>query len=140
MAKREPIGRDDLLKELKELLGATIREEKQLDGTIVMVGGDPGEVIVRLCRSKVSIAIFRVCWEGPYTAVVRPIDFATLNWRRLPASTLLMSIHSLITTAREVRTATYRQCKRCRKTTPPEWMHDEKTCHSCAERHLGIVH
>jgi hypothetical protein len=24
--------------------------------------------------------------------------------------------------------------------TPPEWMHDDKTCHSCPGRYLGVVH
>ena len=140
MVNLEPIDRDGLLRKLRELLGASIREETQLDGTIVMVGGDPGEVIVRVGRSKVSIALFRVSWDGPHTPVVRPINFATLNWRRLPASTLKMTLHGLIIAVREVRTATYRRCERCGKTKPPEWMHDQQTCQSCAERYLGVVH
>ena len=140
MDNREPISRDEVLKELKELLGASIREETQFDGTIVMVGGDPAEVIVWVGRRKVSIALFRVCWEGPHTPMVRPIHFATLNWRRIPASTLIAALHSLINAAREVRRAKYRRCERCGEIKPPEWMHDEKTCQSCAEKHLGVVH
>jgi hypothetical protein len=46
MANKELIDRDYLLREIRDLLGASIREETQLDGTIVMVGGGPGEVIV----------------------------------------------------------------------------------------------
>ena len=140
MVNLEPIDRDGLLRELRELLGASIREETQLDGTIVMVGSDPGEVIVRVGGSTVFIALFRVSWDGPYTSVVRPIKFATLNWRRLPASTLMMTLHGLVIAVREVRTATHRRCERCGKTKPPEWMHDPKTCQSCAERYLGGVH
>ena len=56
----EPIDRDGLLRKLRELLGASIREETHLDGTILMVGGDPGEIVVRVGRSKVSIALFRL--------------------------------------------------------------------------------
>lgn len=140
MGNRESMGRDDLPMEVSQLLGSAIYEETQLDGTIVMVGGDPGEVIVRVGRSEVSIALFRVCWEGPHTSVVRPVHLATLIWRRLPASTLMVTLDSLIIAAREVRTATYRQCGRCGETKPPEWMHDQKTCQSCAERYLGVVH
>lgn len=140
MLNLEPIDRDVLLRELRELLGVSIREETQLDGAIVMVGGDTGEVIVRVGGSRVSIALFRVCWDGPHTPVVRPIHFATLNWRRLPASTLMMTLHRLINAAREVRTMTYRRCDRCGKTKAPEWMHDQKTCQSCAEQHLDVVH
>jgi hypothetical protein len=75
----EPIGRDALLTEHREVLGASIREETQLDGTIVMIGGDPGEVIVRVDGSNVSIALFRVSWNGPYTPVVRPIKVCNLE-------------------------------------------------------------
>jgi hypothetical protein len=140
MVNREPIDRDGLLRELRELLGVSIREETQLDGTIVLVGGDPGEVIVRVGGSKVSIALLRVCWDGPHTPVVRPIRFANLNWRRLPAPTLMMTLPGLIAAVREVRTANYRRCERCGETRPPEWMHDQNTCQSCAEQHLGVVH
>jgi hypothetical protein len=135
MVNLEPIDRDGLLRKNRELLGASIREETQLDGTIVMVGGDPGEVIVRVDGSKVSIAMVRVSWDGPYTPVVRPIKFATLNWRRLPAFTLIMALHGLIIAVREVRTTKYRRCERCGKTKPPEWMHDQQTCQSCAARY-----
>jgi hypothetical protein len=47
MVNNEPIDRDFLLREIRELLGVSIREETHFDGRIVMVGGDPGEVIVR---------------------------------------------------------------------------------------------
>jgi hypothetical protein len=140
MKDRQPMDREFLLRELRELLAAPVREETQLDGSVVMVGGDPGEVIVRVGAAKVSVAVFSIRWEGPHTPVVRPIHFATLSWRRLPASTLMMTLHGLIRAAREVRTAKYRRCERCGEMNPPEWMHDEKTCQSCAEQHLGVVH
>ena len=140
MTDRNPIDREFLLRELRELLAAPVREETQLDGSVVMIGGHPGEVVVRVCADKLSVAVFSVRWEGPHTPAVRPNHFATLSWRRLPASTLMMTLHGLISAAREVRTAKYRRCERCGEMNPPEWMHDEKTCQSCAERHLGVVH
>jgi hypothetical protein len=127
-------------KELRELLPSSIREETQLDRSVFIVVGDPGEVIVRVGGSKVSVSVFSVRWEGPHTPVVQPRHLATLNWRRIPASTLMMTLHGLLRAAREVRTAKYRQCERCGETKPPEWMHEEKTCQSCAEQHLGIVY
>src|SRR4051812_12694982 len=42
MTDREPIDREFLLKQLRELLPGPVREETQLDGTLVMIGGDPG--------------------------------------------------------------------------------------------------
>jgi hypothetical protein len=140
MNDRQPMDREFLLRELRELLATPVREERQLDGSIVMVGGDPGEVIARIGASKLTVAIFSVRWEGPHTPVVRSKHFATLSWRRLPASTLMMTLHGLIRAAREARTARYRRCERCGEMKPPEWMHDEKTCQSCAEQYLGVVH
>ena len=140
MSDLEPIDRDYLLQELQEFLPDPVREETQLDGEVVLVGGDPGEVIVRISGNKVSIAVYSVRWEGPHTPVTRPKQLATLKWKRLPASTTMMTLHGLISAAIEIRRAKYRKCERCGETNPPEWMHDEQTCHSCAEKHMGVVH
>jgi hypothetical protein len=136
MIESEPVNRECLLRELRELLVAPVCEEPQLDGSIVMVGGDPGEVIIRVRAHKVSIAVFSIRWEGPHTPLVRPKHIATLSWQRLPASTLMRTLQGLIRAACEVRTAQYRECERFGKTNPPEWMPDEKTCQRCAERYL----
>lgn len=58
------IDRHDLLREIHELWPAPIHKETQLDGTAILVGGDPAEVIVCLSGSKVSIAVYSVRWEG----------------------------------------------------------------------------
>jgi len=134
------LDREARLDEIKRLLPDPMREETQLDGDVVLVGGDPGEVIVRIGGSKVSIAMYSVRWEGPHTPVVRPKELATLNWKRLPASRTIMELYSLIESAVEIRRAKYGKCVRCGNTNPPEWMHDENTCQSCAERYLGVVH
>jgi hypothetical protein len=140
MTDLESIDRDLLLNEIKRLLPEPIREETQLDGDIVLVGGDPGEVIVRFDNHKVVIAVFSIRWEGPHTPVVRPRQLASLNWKRLPVSRTMMAVHGLIKSAIEIRRSKYRKCSRCEETKPPEWMHDQNTCQSCAERHLGVVH
>jgi hypothetical protein len=140
MADLAPHNEDSLLREIRELLPAPVREQTQLDGSLVCIGGDPGEVVVRIRGSKVAVAVFGVLWKGPHTPVVRPESIGSLNWRRLPASGMWMGLHNLINLARELRLAKYGKCERCGETKPPEWMHDNKTCQSCAERHLGIVH
>jgi len=140
MSEMEPIERESLLDEIRNLLPEPIRTETQLDGDFVLVGGDPGEVIVRISGSKVSIAMYSVRWEGPHTPVTRPKQLATLNWKRLPASTTMMTLHGLVSAAIELRRTKYRKCEKCGETKPPEWMHDERTCQSCAEQHLGVVH
>lgn len=140
MSNLEPISQCMLRQELRSLLPDPVREETQLDGTLVLIGGYPGEVVVRIHGSRATVAVFAIVWEGPHTSVVRPMSLGSLNWRRLPASSLLMAIHQLIKSARELRLANYKKCERCGETMPPEWMHDGKTCQSCAERYLGVVH
>lgn len=140
MTDLESIDSDWLLKEVQELLPEPVRQETQLDGDVVLTGGNPGEVIVRIGESKVSIAVYSVRWEGPHTPVVRPKQLATLNWKRLTASRTIIELQSLIESAVEIRRSKYGKCARCGETHPPEWMHDENTCQSCAERYLGVVH
>lgn len=140
MTDLKPIERDVLHQEMRRVLPNPVQEEHQLDGSQVMIGGDPGEVVVRVFGSQVSVAVFAVVWEGPHSPVVHPKSIGSLNWERLPASRLLMNLHNLIDSARDLRRSTYRNCGRCGETNPPEWMHDEETCQSCAERYLGVVH
>lgn len=119
---------------------APVREERQIDGTMVLIGGDPGEVAVRVRGSQVSVGIFGIVWQGPHTPVVCPKSIGNLNWKRLPASRLLLSLRNLIESARELRRSTYGNCERCGETNPPEWLQDDKTRQECVERHLGVVH
>ena len=136
----EPIDRYLLLDRIKEELPQPLSESNQLGGELVFIGGDPGEVVVRMNRTKVTVAIFRVEWEGSHTPVVRPQVLATLSWRRLPAIRMMMTLHDMIAIAKEIRKARYRKCERCGETKPPEWMHNATICQSCAEKHLGVVY
>jgi hypothetical protein len=132
--------RESLVEYVKELLPDPIRESEGLDGALTMVGGDPGEVIVRLTADDVSVSLFSVQWDGPHTPRVLPRPFASLVWSQIPAASLMMAIHALVAAASEVRRSSYSVCERCGKTKPPEWMHGESICRSCAERELGVVH
>ncbi len=64
------LDREALLEEINRCLPDPVRKETQLDGDVVLVGGDPGEVIVRISSNKVSIAVYSVRWEGPRTPVI----------------------------------------------------------------------
>lgn len=140
MTEFDPINREHLVHEIQRVLRDPTRQETQMDGSLTFVGGDPGEVIVRVSESQVSVSVFSIRWEGPHTPVVRPKQLGRLNWKRLPASRLMMVLQDLIESAQEIRRAEYRKCERCGKTNPPEWMHNATTCQACAERDLGVVH
>jgi hypothetical protein len=141
MSHIEPIDRDFLLNQIEDgLLPKPVKVEHQLGGRIVMVGGKPGEVIVRITGSKVSVAVFTVRWEGAHARVVRLQVLGTLSWRCLPANRLMMALDDLVCTAAEMRRAEYRKCELCGEIKPPEWMHNATTCQSCAEQHLGVFY
>jgi len=140
MTDIEPLERNELLREIRAFLPFPVSEEMQLDGAEVFVGGDPGEVVVRVRKNRVSVCIYAVEWDGPHIPVTRSKGIGNVNWKRLPAHRLLMALRNLIDSAREIRRSRYGKCELCGETNPPEWMHDGKTCQSCAERHLGVVH
>lgn len=140
MTEFHPVDREHQLHEIQRVLPDPTRQETQMDGSLTFVGGDPGEVIVRVSESQVSVSVFSIRWDGPHTPVVCPKQLGKLNWKRLPASRLMMVLHDLIESAQEIRRAEYRKCERCGKTKPPEWMHDATTCQACAERDFGVVY
>ena len=140
MSAAEPIDRESLVDEVRRLLPDPLREERQLDGSFVIVGGDPGEVIVRISGGTVSIALYQIRWDGPCTPVVYSKRLASLNWKRLPAISTMMTLRELIESARELRRSNYRKCERCGEMTPPEGMLGEfNVCHSCGERYMGVT-
>jgi NADH pyrophosphatase NudC (nudix superfamily) len=134
------ITHETLLLEVRKQIPHPVKTESQLDGTIVLTGGKPGEVIVRINEDEISIAVFAIRWDGPHTRVVNPRELAKFNWRLLPASQTIEAVQGFISSAVQLRRAEYRQCEQCGETTPPEWMHDKRVCHSCAEHHLGVIY
>ena len=131
---------EGLLASVAHELPRPVEQETTPDGATVLVGGDPGEVVVRLTRSSASVAEYAVEWLGPGEPAVRPIAIGTIRWRRTTEIHALSVLRTLVQAARESRRAKYRVCGYCEKETPPEWLHDERTCQSCAQAHLGVVY
>src|SRR5512138_955747 len=90
-----------LLTSVRHELPQPVAEEAVRDGSVVLVGGDPGEVVVRLTRSVASVSEFAVEWSGPDDLVVRPILFGSVRWRRMPEVHALASLNALIRAARD---------------------------------------
>jgi hypothetical protein len=131
---------EELLVSMIHELPQPVNQETGLDGATVLVGGDPGEVVVRLTRSSAAVSEFAVQWQGPYEPITRPILFGSIRWRNLDSIHALMILNALILSARESRRAKYRTCRFCETVKPPEWMHADDVCQPCAEKHLGIVY
>lgn len=129
-----------LLASVRAELPQPVEQESAADGSVVFVGGDPGEVVVRLTRSAATVSEYAVEWEGPHEAVVRPLRVGAVSWRRLTEVHALGIISSLVRAARELRLSKYRTCRFCERAVPPEWRHDEDVCQRCAEKHLGVAY
>jgi len=124
----------------KQLLPKPIREDVGLPGEAVWIGGEPGDVIVQVDQSELIVSVYGVRWDGPHTLVLCPQRLASLSWMQFPPAAIKIVIHELIDVATKLRRAQYRRCNKCNETKPPEWMHGDDICQSCAEGHYGIVH
>ena len=127
----------DLHNLIQPLLPEPCSVEQGDENSVTFIGGDPGEVIVRVTTTTVEILAFTVEWHGPHTPVTIGAPVAMVN---LGEPDLVDAVSTAIEKARTARLATYRTCARCGKTKPPEWMHDAQTCQRCAERDLGVVY
>jgi hypothetical protein len=135
-----PAAFEEILAFIAAQLPAPVQQDFEDDGSVLFVGGDPGEVIVRLTTSAVTVAQYAVTWETPYTPTVQPIQIGVFDWQAVPGDAAMRVVKALITAAREARLADFATCRSCLKRTPPEWMHGDELCQSCAERDGGVVH
>jgi hypothetical protein len=131
---------EGLLTSVAHGLPQPVEQETARDGSVLLVGGDPAEVVVRITRSAVSVAEYAVDWRGPHDPAVRPIVFGTLRWRRMPEVHALAALQTLLRAACESRRAKYRTCGYCERNTPPEALHNGQVCQECAQKRLGIVY
>ena len=115
-------------------------EHTENDGTHVLTGGNPPEVVVRITPASVVVGEYSMRWEGPLTVRVRPIIIGSVRWGRLSIEGAMQAIAALITAARNVRMAKFRTCAICGERNAPEWMHDDTICDGCAEGHFDVVH
>jgi hypothetical protein len=114
--------------------------QEEIDGTMIFTGGSPGEVVVRLTDTDVSVEEYAVRWESAGRPVIRPRRVGLVKWRRLPENQLMTVVDELIKGAREIRRAKYLTCAFCGRTNPPELMVDQSTCVDCARHEMNVVH
>ncbi len=110
---------DDLV---RTMLPQPIRTEDAL-----LVGGDPGEVVVRISDDKIEVAAYAVLWD------CQEPRLAPEGWKSFPVSGKPERVAKAIIKARAHRIGTYEWCPRCQAVNPPEWMSDGM-CQGCAEK------
>jgi hypothetical protein len=129
----EPLAWEALIASLVHELPQPVKQETALDGATLFVGGDPGEVVVRLTDAVLTVSEFAVEWPGPGTPATRPVELGRIHWQWLPGVEAMRVLLALIEAARQSRLLKYRRCSVCEQVKPPEWMHDGEVCQNCAE-------
>ncbi|MCC7337867.1 MAG: hypothetical protein IT422_22495 [Pirellulaceae bacterium] len=132
--------RRSLVREIEGMLPQPFEHQDNLDGEAVWIGGDPGEVIVRMSDTQIAVSVYTMLWGSPHTMTVLPVPLGVLDWGNVPAAQMSMLLQILVGSASDLRKSSYRNCETCDQLNPPEWMHDENICQSCAQTHLGIVY
>ena len=139
MDELAPLDRDGAINAIRERLMEPRTESTSPDGTLLFSGGSPPDVLIALSGSTIHVAIY-----DPETATTRPPagdqTIVSLNWQRLPAPHLVMSLNVALGSARELRFATFQHCKRCDALTAPELLNEHVICENCNNRDLGVVY
>jgi len=131
---------EQLIAYLSSHLPAPVDQQPAADGSILFTGGSPGDVVVLLTQTSVTVAEYSGDWETPYRFVVKPRRVGVLRWRRLPESALMGALAQLIKGAKEARLSRYRVCRICAEATPPEWMSNLDVCQTCSEHQTDAIH
>lgn len=131
---------EELLAFIAAQLPTPVQQDFQDDGSVLFVGGEPGEVVVRLTPDTVTVAEYSSRWSTPYTPTVEPIEIGVFNWTAVSGDAAMRVVKTLIAAAREARLAKFATCVVCAQRRPPEWMDDDDVCQACAERTGGVVH
>jgi hypothetical protein len=123
---------ESLVASVMHELPQPVEQDHVRDGSLVLVGGHPGEVVARLTRQRAIVSEYAVEWNGPHDAVVRPIAFGVVHWRRMPEVHAILALQTLIRAARDSRRSKYRRCAGCDLLMPPEALSEDDMCQECA--------
>lgn len=129
----------ELIARVRTLLAEPIYETAR-PGSIQLVGGEPGEVVVELTESSITISEYACEWPSPSEPVSTTIPVGRIEFGGLSDSECVRRVSELVTEARKRRLARFRRCRFCGESNPPEWMDGPRVCQTCAEHHLGVVH
>lgn len=129
-ANGESIRAEEWRTLLRTMLPLPLREDED-----TLVGGDPGEVVIRLTPEAIIVSRYEVVWNGH---VPEPAHREMARFD--PQTALPRQVARAVIRARSSRLAMYRWCSLCHETMPPEWVRDDEVCQGCAQLHLGVVY
>ncbi len=121
---------------LRELLPEPVTRIEAAGGGVLLSGGEPGLVVLRLNPAAVRVAVFAQKWWGA-KAVLVDETLVALPWGRLPTDERAARevVGHCVQAAIALRKSRYFQCQRCAKPRPPEWLHANRAgpdpCQMC---------
>jgi hypothetical protein len=144
LSDNEAVSVDERFEQMIAFLGSQlpdpVDQQPEDDGSLIFTGGSPGEVVVHLTSSKVTVSEYAGTWESSARFTVKPRRVGTLLWSRLPETPLFNALSALIKGARDMRHSRYRPCAFCGEKQPPELLFDDGVCVACAEPQPYRVH
>ncbi len=100
------------------------------DGLII--GGEPGEVVVRISANEIAVAAYAAVWDSQEPRL------APKAWKSFPMTAKPERVARAIIKARARRLGTYQWCPECGTVQPPVWMSDGM-CQGCAEKGGSVL-
>lgn len=135
---RLPPGWEDWLAFFAARLPEPVRRDQAGDDTVIFLGGDPAEVIVRLSPRSIDVGEFTVRRVSGH-AIVSPRWIGRLRWTRLGTDRAISAVEALVAAARENRRSRFRTCAVCERLTAPEHLRDDDVCQHCAGHGFDVV-
>jgi len=123
---------------LTELLPQPVERILAAGGSVLLVGGEPGLVALRLNSAAVRVGLYAQKWWGPKPVLVDE-TLVAVPWARIPADPVhaRAMLSHLIQAAVVARKARFFDCERCEQRRPPEWLHANRLgpdpCQMCGE-------
>ena len=130
---------EQLIAFISSQLPKPVEEQQGGDGSILLTGGEPPEVIVHLTGQTVVVSEFAGEWEADRFTIT-PRFVGELQWHALPETALMNALSALIKGAREARLSKYRICPECGESMPPEYFGADDVCDRCADEPPGMIH
>jgi hypothetical protein len=139
MTEFDPLEFSQLVSILEDIVPHPISKENLPGGTIRMIGGEPGEVVIDLTDKTVTVSEFHLEQVSDRARVLQPNLLGTLHWTQVPTWSTRRILEELTATAANRNRAAWRDCIRCGTSTHPQNLTSSGVCTNCELTDEGVV-
>jgi hypothetical protein len=128
-----------LLREVAQRLGSAFPlSHSGLGGATFAAAGHP-DLEVSVEGENVTVQLLEARWSAPHTPSQVKTVIISINWAEHSPDSAGKILDQGVREGHRRLLASLVQCRLCKLSFSPGHMHED-VCHSCAEKHLGIVH